>query len=231
MPTVRPNQRDLSNAQRDAFVAAVNQMHGTAAAPPAYRAFVQLHVDAMSMTGMSWGVHTMPGMGMVGRNFLSWHRRFLWQFEQRLQAVDPTVAVPYWDWIADPTLPGFLSDPALLTSWSVSRNWDPSQMPVAADVDVALSRSTFSSFQRKLEMGAHGDVHVAVGGTMDSSSSPADPVFWLHHANIDRLWEQWQTDHPTATTPHSSTVLQPPPLFGVTVASQLDITALGYSYA
>jgi hypothetical protein len=23
----------------------------------------------MSMTGASWGVHTMPGMGMVGRNF------------------------------------------------------------------------------------------------------------------------------------------------------------------
>ena len=23
-------------------------------------------------------------------------------------------------------------------------------------------------------------------------SSPYDPVFWLHHANADRLWAEWQ---------------------------------------
>jgi tyrosinase len=231
MAAVRRNQRDLSKKDRTAFVSAINQLHGTGVAAPAYRAFVQVHVDAMSMTGMSWGVHTMPGMGVVGRNFLAWHRRFLWQFEQRLQAIDPTLAVPYWDWIADPDLPMFLTDPALLASWSVTRGWDPSQLPVQADVDAATSRHAFSTFQRKLELGAHGDVHVAVGGTMDSASSPADPVFWLHHANIDRLWAQWQTDHPKAKTPHTSTVLQPSPLFGVKVATQLDIATLGYSYA
>ena len=231
MATVRRNQADLSKNEQRAFVGAVNALHGTGAAAPAYRAFVQVHVDAMSMNGVSWGVHTMPGMGMVGRNFLCWHRRFLSQFEQRLQAVDATLSVPYWDWIANPVLPTFLTDPALLSGWSVTRSWDPSQLPVQADVDAATSRHTFSTFQRKLELGAHGDVHVAVGGTMDTASSPADPVFWLHHANIDRLWAQWQTDHPTTKTPHPATVLQPPPLFGVKVATQLDISALGYSYA
>ena len=25
----------------------------------------------------------------------------------------------------------------------------------------------------------------------DAGVSPADPVFWLHHANIDRLWVRW----------------------------------------
>ncbi|MEO0770778.1 MAG: tyrosinase family protein [Cyanobacteria bacterium J06649_4] len=30
-------------------------------------------------------------------------------------------------------------------------------------------------------------------GTMDSiPASPYDPIFWLHHANVDRLWAQWQ---------------------------------------
>jgi tyrosinase len=137
MPTVRANHHDLSAKQKASFIAAVSKLHGTSAAAPAYRAFVQVHVDAMSMSGMSWGVHTMPGMGMVGSNFLSWHRRFLWQFEQRLQAVDPKLSVPYWDWIADPKLPEFLSDPGLLASWSVVREWSASDMPTAADVKVA----------------------------------------------------------------------------------------------
>jgi hypothetical protein len=67
MATVRRNQHDLGNKQQAAFADAVNKLHGTAAAAPAYRAFVQVHVDAMSMAGMSWEVHTMPGMGVVGR--------------------------------------------------------------------------------------------------------------------------------------------------------------------
>lgn len=28
------------------------------------------------------------------------------------------------------------------------------------------------------------------------AASPNDPVFWLHHANIDRLWGNWQRQHP-----------------------------------
>ena len=38
----------------------------------------------------------------------------------------------------------------------------------------------------------HNAVHVWVGGQMQTASSPNDPVFFLHHANIDRLWSQWQ---------------------------------------
>ena len=26
--------------------------------------------------------------------------------------------------------------------------------------------------------------------------SPAEPLFWMHHAEIDRIWASWQTDHP-----------------------------------
>ncbi len=34
-------------------------------------------------------------------------------------------------------------------------------------------------------------------GTMERSTSPNDPVFFLHHCNIDRLWALWQQLHPT----------------------------------
>ncbi|TLG71579.1 tyrosinase family protein [Methylocystis sp. B8] len=39
----------------------------------------------------------------------------------------------------------------------------------------------------------HNLVHVWVGGEMLLGSSPNDPVFFLNHCNIDRLWESWMT--------------------------------------
>ncbi|MFZ4477044.1 MAG: tyrosinase family protein [Saprospiraceae bacterium] len=40
--------------------------------------------------------------------------------------------------------------------------------------------------------GLHGRVHIFIGGNMVSNASPNDPVFFLHHANVDRLWAEWQ---------------------------------------
>lgn len=46
----------------------------------------------------------------------------------------------------------------------------------------------------------HGTVHMWVGGVTpdghpgslaDTVTSPNDPIFWLHHANIDRIAESW----------------------------------------
>ncbi|MFI6941514.1 tyrosinase family protein [Streptomyces sp. NPDC050418] len=44
----------------------------------------------------------------------------------------------------------------------------------------------------------HNRVHQWVGGLMNGASSPNDPVFWLHHSFMDRLWTQWQRKHPKA---------------------------------
>jgi tyrosinase len=43
----------------------------------------------------------------------------------------------------------------------------------------------------------HNRVHVWVGGAMGPMSSPNDPVFFLHHCNVDRLWAQWWSDDPS----------------------------------
>src|SRR5262249_12984546 len=42
----------------------------------------------------------------------------------------------------------------------------------------------------------HNKVHEWIGGQMLGLSSPNEPLFWLLHANIDRLWAQWQDEHP-----------------------------------
>lgn len=38
----------------------------------------------------------------------------------------------------------------------------------------------------------HNIVHVFIGGDMGPGTSPNDPVFFLHHCNVDRLWAKWQ---------------------------------------
>lgn len=43
------------------------------------------------------------------------------------------------------------------------------------------------------EQTPHNDMHGAVGGLMGGfNTAGLDPLFWLHHCNIDRLWEVWR---------------------------------------
>ncbi|HKQ99850.1 MAG TPA: tyrosinase family protein [Pyrinomonadaceae bacterium] len=43
--------------------------------------------------------------------------------------------------------------------------------------------------------GLHNRVHVWVGGDMSPSTSPNDPIFYMNHCNVDRLWEAWMRAH------------------------------------
>jgi len=54
---------------------------------------------------------------------------------------------------------------------------------------------TSKGFWKTVEGAPHGWVHVATGGTMAHMSSPADPIFWSHHAFVDKLWSIWQDCH------------------------------------
>jgi tyrosinase len=40
-------------------------------------------------------------------------------------------------------------------------------------------------------LGLHNRVHVWVGGDMLPSTSPNDPIFFMNHCNVDRIWEAW----------------------------------------
>jgi tyrosinase len=54
------------------------------------------------------------------------------------------------------------------------------------------SFSHFGGVNGRLENLPHNVIHVDVGGLMsDPDTAALDPIFWLHHANIDRLWEVW----------------------------------------
>ena len=59
-----------------------------------------------------------------------------------------------------------------------------------------------------LERVPHGSMHVAVGGDFGWMSgfhtAPLDPIFWLHHCNLDRLWTVWLRRDTTHLNPNEA---------------------------
>jgi tyrosinase len=141
------------------------------------------------------------------------------------------VTIPYWDAVTDRKIPKPLDDASLLASWDVTRDWDASLLPHKSDVAALNGFTSFTAFQSAIEGAVHASVHNAVGGDMATAASPSDPLFWLHHANIDRLWVKWQKKHPGAKPPNMNETLRPSSLFGMKVAAVQSITKLGYTYA
>jgi hypothetical protein len=61
-----------------------------------------------------------------------------------------------------------------------------------------------------VEGGPHDTVHVWVGGGQNPDmgvpdSAALDPIFWLHHCNIDRLWTRWLAASPRHKNPTDAT--------------------------
>jgi tyrosinase len=53
----------------------------------------------------------------------------------------------------------------------------------------------FARWTGDLENDPHNTVHRLIGGTAGYMADPLlaglDPIFWLHHCNVDRMWEAW----------------------------------------
>ncbi|KAL7749189.1 hypothetical protein RI367_005340 [Sorochytrium milnesiophthora] len=79
----------------------------------------------------------------------------------------------------------------------VTRGFDPngqsSRIPSTAVLGQLISQSArYSDFSKQLEDGPHGQVHVWVGGDMGQRFSPNDPIFFAHHAFIDKMFTDFQ---------------------------------------
>ncbi len=155
--------------------------------------------------------------------FFPWHREYLFRFEEiiRKMSGDPEFSLPYWDWSANPNLPiafksGALAiqdsrNPAILDG---SRTADLSAgLKKIAGLETCQSAVVSKDFETfmgspdssgQIEYGPHNGVHVVLGsygGPMGDFLSPLDPIFWLHHCNVDRLWSKWQEIHPEWSSP------------------------------
>jgi tyrosinase len=142
-------------------------------------------------------------------------------------------ALPYWDWTNHPTMPlafrqaqlpagftmpdGSTANPLFVPVPNRSglgiNNANP--LPPSAVSLACFSDVSFSQFDNDYEETPHGDVHVLVGGRNDPSScniawmtnvpcAVQDPIFWLHHGNVDRCWDGWLKQGGGRSNPTSS---------------------------
>jgi tyrosinase len=164
--------------------------------------------------------------------------------ETELRHLEPTFAIPYWDWSVDRAIPTWLQ--GFLPTGVVDAAGQPipvtrspgtlaPALPTAQDIANTLAQPTYTNFTLRLEGarpsgGMHNLVHVWVGGTMASiPSAPADPIFWLNHAQVDRIWAAWELNHPGGqpALSGSAAVLDPWPQ---TATEMQSIATLGYQY-
>jgi tyrosinase len=89
-----------------------------------------------------------------------------------------------------------------------------------------------------LERTPHNTIHNNIGAYMPSPASPRDPVFFMHHGNIDRIWAYWNalgrqnsTDPLWLNMPFANNYLSPTGAPYSAIARDLqDISTLGYTY-
>jgi len=153
--------------------------------------------------------------------FLPWHRLMLYEFEGVIREVlhDETFTLPYWNPVtgndADLVLPVVFR--ALGTTLYNGTRWPWVNGGERIDIlyrdwlsldalneDFYIDSPTGShGFNPKLDTNPHFLTHLAVGGDMaDFATVGGDPLFYLHHVNLDRIWESWnRLGHTNPTDP------------------------------
>jgi len=182
---VRPEWQSFKTTPRyDSFIKAVKSMKANTNAndPRSWAYWTNIHLRQCP--------HSVS-------YFFAWHRGYLYYFERQLRAVsgDSKLVLPYWDYYVNPALPAEFTNPNGSNPLYVPRiNTNVRQALSLAPFSSTLinfPRGTANAFEPSFEDMPHNPVHDIIGSWMADLQSPTDPIFWLHHTNVDRLWVAW----------------------------------------
>jgi tyrosinase len=200
--------------------------------------------------------------------FLPWHRAYVLMYERMIRAVtnNPAFAMPYWDWAAHRKVPQAFADATYNGQanplYVAARNngWSVPDIYVGPSVMSAIyGQTNFELFassrpagqnnlnaswikahgtQGTLEANPHNNIHNNLGGYMPGFNSPMDPIFQMHHGNIDHIWWSWNcrgrqntTDTLWLNMPFTNNYYTPTGTWTTyRPADVLNIGTLGYSY-
>ncbi|XP_052245965.1 LOW QUALITY PROTEIN: uncharacterized protein LOC127854901 [Dreissena polymorpha] len=202
---IRREYRRISDGERNAFHGALRmlKMNGE------YDMFANLHR----------GIVTDSAHG--GANFLGWHRVYLALFEEAMRRIDRRISLPYWDSTLDFDManpadsilfsPAFLGNGDGVVTTGPFANWAAINGPLTRNIGgtsslftkenirMILTRCRTSEITRPTALppfdfeGYHGGAHLWVGGQLaDITTAAHDPVFFLHHAFVDFIWEMFR---------------------------------------
>lgn len=234
----RKDFMDLTAIERNRLADALNQLYDDG-----------LITNFANLHNSSWNhIHWEP-------QFLPWHRHFLLRLETALQAIDARITLPFWDWTRSDSqnlesgvwgsfFGGRDNTGGRFDDWDITRAAAAvDDLPSIGEVGAVLDAGSFTQFRQLVEP---GEVHVAghrwVGEDMFSGHSPRDPLFYLHHCNIDRIWAVWQLNNPGLSqydttkipsddnSPGAPVALNDPMVGGATPQSMLDHRSLGVEY-
>ncbi|MES2989327.1 MAG: tyrosinase family protein [Pseudomonadota bacterium] len=130
--------------------------------------------------------------------FLAWHRGYLSLFEQQLRKTSgsSSLRLPYWDYFTDASVPEELtrgnagSNPLFEARKGNQVGKALVYAAFGRDVVTFERGKVKNCFESNMEA-FHNNVHNLIGGRMATMQSPQDIIFWMHHANVDRLWAAW----------------------------------------
>ncbi|CAG2186031.1 unnamed protein product [Mytilus edulis] len=197
----RKEYRMLTDQEREDYHQAINDLKRDTSVPPnKYDALAEHHQQTST---------TAHG----GAAFVGWHRYYLFLYELALQEKNPNVMLPYWDSTLDsamdtPTDTVIFTDKFLGNAYGTVTSgpfgdWERKiQRSLHTDTSYLITKNelnlliNFSNDQREfvstLEM-HHNGPHNWIGGTMrDVDEAPFDPIFYMHHAFIDCIWERYR---------------------------------------
>ncbi len=185
--SIRKNYQEMTQSEKDALVNAFYQLRNGA----------DLINDIATYHNNNFNaIHFRLPNAPQSDVFLAWHRRLIFELEQAMQDINPNISIPFWDWTTDNSVNSNLWDQNFLgqfdSNWNLSRNLGRGQLPSALDVNQVQSISNWLNYSDTLERGiVHVGAHIWTGGIMSRSASPRDPVFYLHHGMVDKLWQDW----------------------------------------
>jgi len=162
-----------------------------------------------------WNTCQAHHAGDVQDFFLPWHRMYIFFLERIIRKVsgNASFTLPYWDYTdssvqSGPRMPTRFINPAAASNPlfrtnrnTLVKNGNPIDQNSPGSLNLnSLAQCRYSQvgavqgFNLSLDANLHGTIHVLVGngqGMGDVPWAANDPIFWMHHCNIDRLWASW----------------------------------------
>lgn len=251
----RKNEFTLPLEERTRFINALREMMRTGS----YQNIAVIHANMRHNMHGSMGRLGLNRFLSWHRRYLLAFEQELRKVDADLTGAEVSdLGIPYWRWSENPNFPSWLLDvlPAF-GSEGIGSDVEAREigangaLPNINQVDEILTgfAASFDRSRRRFDganeyekftfclegwadgLPAHNHVHVWVGGVMNNTSySPADPIFWLHHCEIDRLWWIWQQTHPNSHPSVLRDQLQLTPWTESNYYSVLDIASIGYAF-